>query len=79
MRKGDALDCACGYGNGSYGADATSLAVVVKSPGGKLYDAATGGTGSLPARVATLADRPFVAPESRWRIRPLAGPSLRSG
>jgi len=40
VRKGDTIDCACGYGNGSYAGDATALAVVIKSPDGKLYDAA---------------------------------------
>ena len=40
LRKGDAIDCACGYGNGNYGADTTALAVLIKSPGAKVYDAA---------------------------------------
>jgi len=40
VRKGDTIDCACGYGNENYGADTTALAVVIKSPGGKVYDAA---------------------------------------
>jgi hypothetical protein len=39
VRKGDLLDCACGYGNGNYGADTTALAVVIKSSSGKVYDA----------------------------------------
>jgi hypothetical protein len=40
VRKGDTIDCACGYGNGNYGADTTALAIVIKSPGGKVYNAA---------------------------------------
>lgn len=40
VHKGDVIDCACGYGNGDYGADTTALAVVIKTAGGKVYDAA---------------------------------------
>jgi len=40
VRKGDTIDSACGYGNKDYGADATALAVVIRSPGGKVYDSA---------------------------------------
>lgn len=40
LRKGDTLDFACGYGNGNYGADTTGLAVVLRTPAGKVYDAA---------------------------------------
>jgi len=40
VRKGDTVDCVCGFGNGDYGADTTALTVVIKTPGGKVYDAA---------------------------------------
>ncbi len=40
VRKGDTIDCVCGYGNGDYGADTTALAIAIKASGGKLFDAA---------------------------------------
>lgn len=40
VRQGDTIDCVCGWGNGSYAADATALTVVIKSPSGKVYDSA---------------------------------------
>jgi Glycosyl hydrolases family 2, sugar binding domain/Glycosyl hydrolases family 2/Glycosyl hydrolases family 2, TIM barrel domain len=40
VKTGDTIDCACGWGNGNYGADTTALAVVVKSSSGKVWDAA---------------------------------------
>ncbi len=40
LRTGDTLDFACGFGNGHYGADTTGLAVVLRTPAGKVYDAA---------------------------------------
>lgn len=40
VRRGDTIDCAVGYGNGNYGADTTALDVIIKSPGGKVYNAA---------------------------------------
>ncbi|OQB86458.1 MAG: Beta-glucuronidase [Planctomycetes bacterium ADurb.Bin126] len=40
VRAGDTVDFAVGYGNGSYGADSTSLTLTIRGPGGKAYDAA---------------------------------------
>jgi len=40
VKRGDTVDCAVGYGNGNYGADTTALNVTIKSPGGKVHDAA---------------------------------------
>jgi hypothetical protein len=40
VRRGDTVDCAVGYGNGDYGADTTALDFVIKSAGGKVYNAA---------------------------------------
>jgi len=40
VKRDDTIDCAIGWGNGDYGADTTALDVVIKSPGGKVYDAA---------------------------------------
>lgn len=41
LRRGDTLDFACGYGNGNYGADTTGLSVTLRTPAGKVYDAAS--------------------------------------
>ena len=30
VKKGDTIDCVCGWGNGDYGADTTALTVLVK-------------------------------------------------
>ena len=40
VRPGDTVDCAVGCGNGNYGADTTALDVIIKSPGGRVYNAA---------------------------------------
>jgi len=37
---GDTIDCVVGFGNGNYGADTTALAVAIKLPAEKTYDAA---------------------------------------
>lgn len=39
VKGGDTIDCAVGYGNGNYGADTTALDVIIKSSGGKVYNA----------------------------------------
>ena len=39
VRAGDTLDFAVGWGNGSYGADSTSLALTIRESGGKTHDA----------------------------------------
>ncbi|MBI4607187.1 MAG: glycoside hydrolase family 2 [Planctomycetes bacterium] len=41
VKKGDAIDCAVGFGNGDYGADTTALAFVVRDAAGRVHDAAT--------------------------------------
>ncbi|MBI2929318.1 MAG: glycoside hydrolase family 2 [Verrucomicrobia bacterium] len=40
LAAGDRLDFVVGFGNGDYGGDTTALAVRIKSPGGKMHDAA---------------------------------------
>jgi len=40
VKPGDTIDCAVGFGNASYGADTTALAVRITMSGGKTYDAA---------------------------------------
>ncbi len=40
VKRGDVIDCACGYGNGNYGADTTALAVTIKTASGKVFDSA---------------------------------------
>jgi hypothetical protein len=40
LRKGEAVDFVCGYGNGNYGADTTALAPVITSASGEKWDAA---------------------------------------
>jgi len=37
VRKGDTIDCVCGWGNGNYGADTTALAVVVEDSAGTTW------------------------------------------
>ena len=39
VNAGDTLDCACGWGNGDYGADTTALTIVVKNAAGKVWTA----------------------------------------
>jgi hypothetical protein len=39
VKAGDSIDSVCGWGNRSYGADTTALAVKVKSASGKTWDA----------------------------------------
>ncbi len=41
VKAGDTIDCAVGYGNGNYGADTTSLDVVIQTASGKTYRAAS--------------------------------------
>lgn len=40
VKRSDTIDCVVGYGNGNYGADTTALNVIIKSAGGKVYNAA---------------------------------------
>ncbi len=37
VRKGDTIDCVCGWGNGDYGADTTALTVLVKNAAGQVW------------------------------------------
>ncbi|MFH1264636.1 MAG: glycoside hydrolase family 2 TIM barrel-domain containing protein, partial [Planctomycetota bacterium] len=39
LQAGDTIDCVVGFGNGSYGADTTALAVTIKAADGTTHDA----------------------------------------
>ncbi|MGA2259696.1 MAG: glycoside hydrolase family 2 TIM barrel-domain containing protein, partial [Thermoguttaceae bacterium] len=40
VRKGDTIDCVCGFGNNDYGADTTALSIAVRSSAGHTWNAA---------------------------------------
>lgn len=39
VRKGDTIDCVCGWGNGNYGADTTALSVQIQDSAGQVWNA----------------------------------------
>ena len=79
VARGDTIDCAVGYGNGSYGADSTGLALTLRTADGTRHDAAaefstrSNPSGAWSYGLMRPGTRPDAATFARFPVDPAGG------